>query len=49
MGLRESFSRSLTLIQTLIGILTGPIDVVWDPQTWLNDVLLCLESEVRWF
>jgi len=45
--LREPFCRTLALINRFVAQLTAPIDVSWNPDTWLNQLLSTLQSEVR--
>ncbi|KAF9566957.1 hypothetical protein CPC08DRAFT_758587 [Agrocybe pediades] len=47
--LRESFCRSLSLLHTITGMLNNPIDIIWDPQTWLSNVLSSLTYETATF
>lgn len=45
--LRESFSRTLALINNLVERLTTPVNLTWNPKEWIDVLLLSLEYEVR--
>lgn len=44
--LREVFSGVLGLLNGMVNRLTGPIDVTWDPATWLGLLLQSMAYEV---
>ncbi|KAJ3739812.1 Dopey, N-terminal-domain-containing protein [Lentinula detonsa] len=45
--LREILSSSLTLIDRLVGRLTSPIKLVWEPKRWLSVVLDSLQENTN--
>lgn len=45
--LRESLSRTLTLINTLVGRLTTSINLTWTPKEWMGTLLTSLGYKVR--
>ncbi|KAF8167553.1 Dopey, N-terminal-domain-containing protein [Crassisporium funariophilum] len=47
--LREVLSRSLTLVDRLVGRLVSPIALSWKPSQWLSDLLLGFEHETATF
>ncbi|KAF9486392.1 hypothetical protein BDN70DRAFT_822033, partial [Pholiota conissans] len=47
--LRESFSRTLFLIDRLAARLISPINIPWDPKQWLNALLASLEYQASTF
>jgi len=44
--LRESYIHLLSLLDRLVARLNAPINVDWNPKTWLDKLLANLETEV---